>query len=90
VDGLGAVIVAGMLVYMAFFGVPCAWLAEQKGRHAYEGLAFGAIFGIVGILVIGLAPSKPGTTWECPRCFEAIRPQASMCPHCGLEVDPVE
>jgi hypothetical protein len=88
VGGLGLLFVAAAVVWVAFFGVPCAWLAEQKGRSSLDGLVVGSVFGIVGILVIGLAPEKPSSEWVCPRCAEAIRPQASMCPHCRIELDP--
>jgi len=66
-----------------------AWLALQKGRTALEGAIVGGVLGILGILVIGLAPAQRGQTRTCPKCAEQVLAAATVCRYCGTELEPV-
>ena len=79
-DGL----VVLLIIDAAIFAPVGAWLAQSKGRAAAEGAIVGAVLGILGILVIGLAPAVgpqplPTQQWpvaslrQCPRCAEWIQ-----------------
>tara|TARA_B100001996_G_C18654647_1_gene590738 strand:- start:1139 stop:1309 length:171 start_codon:yes stop_codon:yes gene_type:complete len=40
------------------FGAIGAYLAERKGRNHYEGFMLGLLFGLLGILIELLLPSR--------------------------------
>jgi len=78
-----------LVVDLLIFAPLCGWLAAQKGRTFVEGAIVGAVFGILGVLVIGLAPRAVGQTRACPRCAEQIQAAASVCRFCNQVVEPL-
>lgn len=50
-----------LVLDLIIFAPLTGWLAQQKKRPFHEGAIVGAAFGILGILVIGLAPVAEGT-----------------------------
>lgn len=67
-----------------------AWLAKQEGRSQAEGAIVGAVLGILGILVLGLAPSATGPTRKCPQRAEQVLAAAKVCRYCGTALEPVD
>jgi hypothetical protein len=41
-----------------------AWLAERKGYGERGGLTFGLVLTVVGLLIVLLLPSRPGSKWR--------------------------
>jgi hypothetical protein len=41
-----------------------AWVAERKGYTERVGLTFGLILSAVGLLIVLLLPSRPGSVWK--------------------------
>jgi hypothetical protein len=41
-----------------------AWLAERKGYTERVGLTFGLILSLIGLVIVLLLPSRPGSTWK--------------------------
>lgn len=41
-----------------------AWVADRKGYTERVGLTFGLILSAVGLLIVLLLPSRPGSTWK--------------------------
>ena len=41
-----------------------SWLTERKGYGERLGLAFGLILSAVGLLIVLLLPSRPGSKWS--------------------------
>lgn len=80
-----------------------ALISQSKGRSGAEGAIVGAILGLIGLLLIVLAPAKnagaatptvAGSTPSanlrpCPRCAEPIQAAAIACRFCGVEVSPI-
>ncbi len=40
------------------------WLAERKGYGERVGLTFGLVLTVVGLLIVLLLPSRPGSKWR--------------------------
>jgi hypothetical protein len=71
------------LLSALFFGIPSAWLADEKGRGFISWLVLGTLLGPVGLLMVGFAPRGASGRYElCPACLEPIPVGASLCPHC--------
>jgi hypothetical protein len=55
-------------VYLLFAWLASAaaasWLSERKGYGERVGLAFGLILSAVGLLLVLLLPSRPGSKWR--------------------------
>lgn len=41
-----------------------AWLSERKGYGERVGLTFGLVLTVVGLLIVLLLPSRPGSKWR--------------------------
>ena len=41
-----------------------AWVAERKGYSERVGLTFGLILSVVGLVIVLLLPSRPGSAWK--------------------------
>jgi predicted branched-subunit amino acid permease len=41
-----------------------AWAAERKGYGERLGLAFGLLLTVVGLLIVLILPSRPGSLWK--------------------------
>jgi threonine/homoserine/homoserine lactone efflux protein len=41
-----------------------SWLSDRKGYGERVGLAFGLILSAVGLLLVLLLPSRPGSKWR--------------------------
>ncbi len=67
------------------------WIGMGKGRTLL-GFVLGAVTGLIGVLVIWLAPAKAGgqIKWQqrrhglarCPSCAARLQPGMKRCPHC--------
>jgi hypothetical protein len=40
------------------------WVAERKGYGERVGLTFGLVLTVVGLLIVLLLPSRPGSKWK--------------------------
>ena len=78
--------------------LPCALIANSKGRSAITWLVLGGLFGIFALLTVGfMAPAdqkkdkpNPRTHAICPHCKEYVLLEACVCKHCGLKLVPQE
>lgn len=78
-------IVAGLL-----FGFISAAVWKNKGGQAANGFAAGFVLGLIGLLIVAFTqPSSSVTLRECPHCKSRIRRDASVCPNCQRDVDPL-
>jgi uncharacterized membrane protein YeaQ/YmgE (transglycosylase-associated protein family) len=41
-----------------------AWLAQRKGYGERLGLMFGLILSVIGLVIVLLLPSRPGSAWR--------------------------
>jgi hypothetical protein len=41
-----------------------AWVADRKGYGERVGLTFGLVLTVVGLLIVLLLPSRPGSKWR--------------------------
>jgi formate-dependent nitrite reductase membrane component NrfD len=41
-----------------------AWLAQRKGYGERVGLMFGLILSVIGLVIVVLLPSRPGSVWR--------------------------
>ncbi len=41
-----------------------AWVADRKGYGERLGLAFGLLLTVLGLLIVLLLPSRPGSAWR--------------------------
>jgi hypothetical protein len=69
---------------------PARW--AQSGAPSVtgsgEGFIVGAALGILGIIVIGLAPASTAGMATCSRCAEKVQAAALVCRHCGAALTP--
>lgn len=80
------------LAMAAVFGVMTALVARAKRRSAVAWLFYGAFappFALIHALVVapGKEEKKGPDRWSaasrrCPFCFESIKPDLEVCPHC--------
>ena len=60
------------ILYMVGGGMLTAWLAGQKGRDKGEWFLLGAIFNILALVAVGLAPPvKPASSESPPEDLES-------------------
>ncbi len=56
-----------------------AWVADRKGYGERVGLAFGLLLSAIGLVIVLLLPSRPGSRWKLdgpiPRRNKRTRPQ---------------
>ena len=92
----------GWLLIWIICGIFSAIIASSKGRNGFGLLVLGLIFGIFALLAVGFMPSTmkqkdttaklwqslPSDERKCPFCAEMIKPEASVCKHCGRDVQP--
>jgi hypothetical protein len=41
-----------------------AWVAERKGYTERVGLTFGLVLSAIGLLIVLVLPSRPGSAWK--------------------------
>jgi MFS family permease len=41
-----------------------SWLSDRKGYGERVGLAFGLILSAIGLAIVALLPSRPGSKWR--------------------------
>lgn len=44
--------------------IASSWLTQRKGYGERVGLAFGLILSAIGLLIVLLLPSRPGSAWR--------------------------
>jgi hypothetical protein len=88
------------LVSGLVFGLLSSVIWSNKGGNAVSAFLLGALLGLIGLLIVLVAnPSKAavsspqggvgqGVVRQCPWCKEAMKRDASVCPHCQRESSP--
>lgn len=51
-------VLAGIIVYVALFGYLGGWIADQKGRDPWEGVALGILLAVPGLIIVALLPER--------------------------------
>lgn len=73
--------IAVLLIDAAVFGLIARKVRRDEGGRFQEGLAWGAVFGPIGLLIVAVT-KPPVPTRECPHCRERMHRDATACPHC--------
>jgi hypothetical protein len=73
-----------VLIIAALLGLIPATLASRKGGSFFWWWIFGAVIFIVALPMALL--KRDETHAECPFCREAVRVDATVCPHCQREI----
>ena len=55
---------AYLLFVWLLSGAVGSWLTERKGYGERLGLGFGLILSAIGLLIVILLPSRPGSKWR--------------------------
>jgi hypothetical protein len=82
---LGAIVLWVIPIFVA------ASMGKARNR---SGVAYGILLGWLGVIIVALLPPRtndvgPDFYRECPFCKEEMRRDASVCPHCRYEVEPL-
>ena len=80
-----------MFLTWAIFGALIGYLASQKrGFSAIGGVVGGLLLGPLALLMFlmdGIV-SKNEKGKKCPFCAEWVKPDATICKHCGRDISP--
>jgi ribosomal protein L7/L12 len=80
-----------LLVWVLGFGLVAAAIWSGKGGTFLSGFAWGALLGFFGVIYVAVAKPRDflGPGWrQCPHCMEAMRAEATTCPHCHERSSP--
>lgn len=69
------------ILVLIICGIISAAIGSQKGENTIICFIFGALLGIVGIIVVALIAGK-----KCPYCKSRIHTKAIKCPKCGKDI----
>jgi hypothetical protein len=63
-------------------------IGQSKGR---AGLLYGVFLGWLGVLIVAILPPNlnPAAHRPCPHCKEQIFREATVCPRCQRDVEPM-
>ena len=102
-EGSGGLLLV-LFVWLLFGGIFGVWASEiwkVKGGSPTAGFFLGFLLGVVGIVIAyvgtpttaSLASSPggaavPAQLRQCPACKEAMKRDASICPHCRTQSRP--
>jgi hypothetical protein len=82
----GTVLLLWIGVTLCVFGVPAAWLANEKGRNPAVWAIVGILIGPMAVLAVGFSPRvAEGEFGACPSCLEVVYRDAEMCPFCKTQ-----
>jgi hypothetical protein len=81
--------ILNLIVYVfewwVIFAVASSIISHYKGRGWFAGLVWGALLGIIGLIVV-LAQPRAGI--PCPSCTSPVNPRAKVCPTCRRDINP--
>lgn len=86
------------IIFWIICGVVAAAIAANKGGNGGLGFLVGALLGPLGIIIALFMGSEAGKVErqvadghmkKCPRCAEAVLPDAKVCKHCGHEFEEI-
>lgn len=81
------------LIGAAVLWVAPLFVAYSVGRsRGREGLWYALFLGWIGVLVLLMLPPRRDAATgyrECPFCKSSIRVDASVCPQCQRDVEPI-
>jgi hypothetical protein len=83
---IGCDMTGTVLVVAALLGLIPASIASRKGGSFVGWWFFGALLFIVALPAALM--KKDSRYAACPYCREAVRTDASVCPHCQREITP--
>lgn len=85
--GLGGI---GVIWVLVFWVVPI-FVGIAIGRPKRRmGFLYGLFLGWLGVIILALLPpAADPMKGECPFCREEIRLDATVCPHCQRDVQPL-
>ena len=88
----------GFVIFWILCGVVGAMIASSKGGNGLIGFLLGLFLGPIGVIISFFVGSPAGQVAKsvasglmkkCPRCAEAVLPDAQVCKHCGHEFGEV-
>ena len=90
----------GMFVLLIACGITAGIVASNKGRSVAGWCFLGVALGPIGVLMaivvsrneaeIESRAIRFGKGRKCPSCAELVKPEATVCKHCGGALEPVE
>lgn len=75
------------VVVWTICGIAGSLIWQRKGGSALSRFLIGFVLGVFGIAFIAIA--NPGGRRPCPYCREPMRVDATVCPHCHRDVEPM-